>query len=90
METYRRKPVVIKAVKWDETHKTLELLQSAGLQDVRYVGNPTSPHVRSLGIWTLEGTMGVLKGDYIIQGIDGEFYPCKADIFKKLHTKELA
>lgn len=25
------------------------------------------------------------KGDYIIRGVNGELYPCKADIFKKTY-----
>ena len=29
--------------------------------------------------------MNVSKGDYIIKGIKGEFYPCKEDIFKKTY-----
>ena len=32
-------------------------------------------------IKTLEGTMIAQKGDWIIKGIKGEFYPCKPDIF---------
>ena len=31
---------------------------------------------------TLEGTMIAQPDDYIIQGVSGEFYPCKPDIFK--------
>ena len=34
-------------------------------------------------IKTLEGTMEVSEGDYIIKGLNGEFYPCKPDIFHK-------
>lgn len=34
-----------------------------------------------IAIDTLEGTMRVDYGDYIIKGIQGEFYPCKPDIF---------
>lgn len=33
-------------------------------------------------IQTLEGEMRAEEGDYIIKGIKGEIYPCKADIFK--------
>ena len=33
-------------------------------------------------IQTLEGAMRADKGDYIIKGIKGEIYPCKADIFE--------
>jgi hypothetical protein len=36
---------------------------------------------RSLSIDTLEGEMSASIGDWIIQGIQGEFYPCKPDIF---------
>lgn len=36
-------------------------------------------------IETLEGTMTVNKGDYIIKGIKGEIYPCKPDIFKETY-----
>ena len=35
-----------------------------------------------LAIDTLEGTMRALPGDYIIRGVQGEFYPCKPDIFR--------
>lgn len=33
-------------------------------------------------IHTLEGVMKASKGDYIIKGVQGEFYPCKPDIFE--------
>lgn len=42
-------------------------------------------HVRNDGnvfkIFTLEGTMSAIPGDWIIKGVKGEFYPCKPDIF---------
>jgi hypothetical protein len=34
-----------------------------------------------IAIDTLEGTMTAVPGDYIIKGVQGEFYPCKPDIF---------
>ena len=39
----------------------------------------------SIDIHTLEGTMRCSNGDYIIKGINGEFYPCKPDIFEKTY-----
>lgn len=33
-------------------------------------------------IKTLEGVMTADKGDWIIKGVKGEFYPCKPDIFE--------
>jgi len=36
-------------------------------------------------IKTLEGKMKANKGDWIIQGVNGEIYPCKPDIFEKTY-----
>ena len=33
----------------------------------------------------LEGVMEAVIGDYIIKGVQGEFYPCKPDIFDKTY-----
>ena len=38
-------------------------------------------------IKTLEGTMVARTGDYIIKGVNGEIYPCKADIFEKTYDE---
>ncbi len=40
-----------------------------------------------LVIKTLEGEMHVSKGDYVIKGVEGEYYPCKPDIFEKTYEK---
>ena len=39
----------------------------------------------SVTICTLEGDMKAMPGDYIIKGVQGEFYPCKPDIFAKTY-----
>lgn len=36
---------------------------------------------------TREGTMKGKKGDFLIKGIKGEFYPCDAEIFRKTYKK---
>ena len=36
-------------------------------------------------IETLEGIMEVKENDWIIKGINGEFYPCKPGIFEKTY-----
>lgn len=36
-------------------------------------------------IETLEGPMRVSEGDWIIKGVNGEFYPCKPEIFEKTY-----
>lgn len=40
-----------------------------------------------LKIETLEGVMTASPGDYIIQGVKGEIYPCKPDIFEMTYEK---
>ena len=36
---------------------------------------------------TIEGWIKMKDWDYIIKGVDGEFYPCKASIFNKTYQK---
>jgi hypothetical protein len=36
-------------------------------------------------IKTLEGTMRADDGDWIIRGVNGEYYPCKPDIFEQTY-----
>jgi hypothetical protein len=38
-----------------------------------------------LYIKTKEGSMHVSRGDWIICGVEGEFYPCKPSIFEKTY-----
>ena len=40
-----------------------------------------------INIPTLEGTMKASKDDMIIQEVNGEFYTCKPEIFKKTYKK---
>jgi hypothetical protein len=42
------------------------------------------PHIR---LSTLEGDHAALPGDWIIQGVQGEFYPCKPDIFEQTYEE---
>lgn len=43
--------------------------------------------VNYLEIITLEGEMNASPGDYIIRGVQGEFYPCKPDIFEQTYER---
>lgn len=40
-----------------------------------------------LVVETLEGLMRVSKGDYVVRGVNGEYYFCKPDIFEKKHKR---
>jgi len=78
---YKTKPVEINAWLWDETKETYEILKKEGMLPMSSESHTTENYVRKLRIDTLEGTMSAQKGDFIIKGLKGEFYPCKPDIF---------
>lgn len=44
-----------------------------------------TPDAQVIKIETLEGVMDASIGDWIIKGVNGEFYPCKPDIFEKTY-----
>ena len=85
---YRKKPVVIDAWKW--TGKITDELKDIVTKPpfASYVAlMPDGTEERTLCIRTLEGEMTVSIGDYIIRGVNGEYYPCKPDIFEKTYEK---
>lgn len=83
---YRKKPVEIEAIQFQDNSETLIKLQDGlGLDPIRVdYADPDNPVLK---IETLEGTMEGQVGDYIIKDINGEFYPCKPDIFEKTYEK---
>ncbi|MBE6058231.1 hypothetical protein [Clostridium sp.] len=78
---YRKKPVVIEAKQWNEDN-TAEILNWLGDIGIGYMKNSV---VTYIDIKTLEGYITASPKDYIIKGVNGEFYPCKPDIFKKTY-----
>lgn len=80
---YRKKPIVIEARRL--TSKSLESVMK--WCDGELWTNDSEREVAGIEIDTLEGIMIAQFGDYIIKGIQGEFYPCKPDIFKKTYDK---
>jgi hypothetical protein len=86
MAQYRKKPVVVEA--WQFTKKNFEQgsPNEFGHKDIRlwsqYGGNVIAGEIQ-----TLEGVMNVSENDYIIKGVNGEFYPCKPDVFEKTYEK---
>lgn len=84
---YRKKPVIIEAMVYTGVDSIPDLELFAGdsmkLGSHAYDGKKITSAV--VYIETLEGDMYISKGDYIIKGINGEFYPCKPDIFAKTY-----
>ena len=77
-----KKPVEIEAVQWTGINRS-EIEQFCGYQNVEFkVDIIDSTIGLQLIVKTLEGDMVANRGDYIIKGIKGEFYPCKEDIFE--------
>ena len=86
MPKFRKKPVVIEAVQFLNSHEELDALRHfIDNQDV--VVSFLEPAKPILKIETLEGTMMAQVGDWIIKGVNGEFYPCKPDIFEKTYEE---
>jgi len=93
---YRKKPVVIEAMRWDGTAESATPIIDWALANdgtIRYTCGPEDGCSAEVGVhWldidTLEGTMRAMPGDWIIRRVKGEFYPCKPDIFAATYTPE--
>lgn len=93
----RKKPVVVEAVQWNKTNvvEVYNFLEDENVQaqfEVKaegknfYIKFENGPcQLGTLMIKTLEGEHKASVGDYIIKGVNGEFYPCKPDIFEKTY-----
>lgn len=76
----KKKPVVIEFLRLD-IHSFAEAYQWLGINvDLGMAQDGTFINIK-----TLEGTMQAQIGDCIIKGVNGEFYPCKPDIFEKTY-----
>lgn len=83
--TFRKKPVEIQAFSYDGANSA-EIVAWADDEHVFTVPDGPDSDLRRpdgslLMIRTLEGMLHVSVGDWVIQGVQGEFYPCKPDIF---------
>ena len=84
---YRKKPVVVEA--WEFTRESLTNIESwvRKYSDAITLVSQYGGEVLYIEIETLEGTMRADLGDYIIRGVEGEFYPCKPNIFEQTYEK---
>lgn len=102
-DRYRKKPVVIEAMQWDGTLPQGQEIMHWAAQAGGPMVPPDFPNDTPRGavgintprgldpyltVITLEGTMTAQPGDWIIRGVQGEFYPCKPDIFEQTYEKE--
>lgn len=93
MNKYIKKPIEIEAIQWNGNNlkEIMEFLDSEFPYEdnTEYATRKFSYYktTNNLYINTLEGNMKANIGDYIIKGVNGEFYPCKPDIFEKTYDK---
>jgi len=85
---YRKKPVVIEAVEFVYTEEGIAKLREfcgSALGKIQKHRHPTAKAEAELG--TLEDGIHLTvkhiatEGDFIIRGVQGEYYACKPDIF---------
>ncbi|MCT6922791.1 hypothetical protein [Metasolibacillus sp.] len=79
---FRKKHIEIEAIQWNGENNE-EIMQFLGMGDA----GDYFLTKKYIGIHTLEGIMKASVGDYIIKGIQGEFSPCKPDIFEQNYEK---
>lgn len=80
---YRKKPVVIEAIQFKDLDDYMKICNWIDGSDSTLSASETVEfRTPIMLINTLEGTMAANPGDYIIKGVQGEFYPCKPDIFE--------
>ena len=84
---FRKKPVVIEARQ--VVPETIDEIAAWCGGDPFMLTDPEygTPGPHGIAIDTLEGTMHADWGDWVIQGVAGEFYPCKPDIFEATYDE---
>ena len=84
IKEYVKKPVIIRAVQF--TRNNFEEIQEFTHGIAKGFTIERCPNGKCWCIIpTLEGDHTALEGDFIIEGVKGEFYPCKPDIFKETY-----
>ena len=90
-QRFTKRPITIEAIQWDGTPSgatpiidwILNHDHSAGYWAPGEWDHETN--AAYIRITTLEGNMIASRGDWIIRGVQGEFYPCKPDIFAQTY-----
>lgn len=90
IQKYRKLPVVVEAVQYFPPTNCREILEFTDPNGDWILSEHGEDICNDLPwvIHTLEGDMEANPGDFIIKGVNGEFYPCKPDIFEKTYVLE--
>lgn len=87
-QKFRKKPVEIEAYQFTGSSSSANMIEdwiAGGPYPER--GGMQTADMRNCKIETLEGTMTARPGDWIIKGVQNEFYPCKPDIFEATYKE---
>lgn len=89
MPTYRKKPVLLQAFRLGTNPLPDWFMEAVKNGSIRvYPENTGYPYVNTmthLAIDTRTGTVRAKRGDWVIQGSDGEIYPSKNEEFVSAH-----
>jgi hypothetical protein len=101
MPKFKKKPIVIEAFRWDglnvealakwaaradfEAKRARQVSAPAGGEIKLPIDVVTLERGYLVEVRTMEGVMTANVGDWIICGVQGEFYPCKPEIFEKTY-----
>lgn len=92
MGKYKKKPIVVEAIRW--TGSNLEEIRNfvgsdliEDYMELFSVNGTLKKMLIGIAIDTLEGTMKVDYGDYIIKDVNNELYPCKPDVFEQTYEE---
>lgn len=79
MAKFQAKPIIIEAVQWngENSNEVYEFMNE----------QPYGDFVYEILVFTPEGAASAFLNDWIVKGIDNQFYTCKPDIFEKTYEK---
>lgn len=79
---YQKRPIQIQALQFTDNVSADAIAKWGGSPPISLGIDPADGTCYGIEIETPEGTMIASLGNWVIQGIQGEFYPCRADIFE--------
>ncbi len=84
-----KRPVTITGVQWTGNVNQAEVEEFVGKKLEAVLESETAyeagqgPPLFSLIIPTYEGDMKAMPGDWVLKGVEGEFYPCRSSVIEK-------
>ena len=86
MQKFVKKPVVVEAIQLTD-ESIIEIIKWTTDYISIEIDTDENDNIIGMIIPTLEGAMKASMNDYIIKGVQGEFYPCKPDVFNMSYER---